>query len=194
MARRDDGDHWFDDAETRRRRRRARHDKQNRTLYILLAAGAVSLMFCGGVAVFVASAVKQVARAARNIAPPDRPFEAGEPDLTVSAGDLYKAYDRNEQRADDKYLGETVQVDGVVAAVDPLPGGGWRVTLSTGPTHARVHAEFDPNKGPQVKQLAPGQRCSIVGFCDGKVPDIDPVGGQPGFGWVVVLSACRVAG
>lgn len=195
MARRYHDDHDEDDdiddyvdPQARRRRRQARRDKKNRTLYILLAAGAVTLLFCGGVAWFVASAVKEVARATRQLGPPAPGDEAGPPAYHLSAEDLYRAFEKNEARAEGKYGGESVRVNGTVAAVEQIPGIGWRVALATGRNHARVHAEFDPNKGHLVSRLTPGQPCSVVGVCDGKVPD--PTGAGL---WVVTLFACRLA-
>lgn len=195
MPRRDDD--RDDDFDLRRRRKRARQEKQNRTLYILLAAGAVVVMGCGGVAVFVASAVKQAARAARDINRVANPgTEAGPPTIQVSAEDLYKAYEKNEDRADDKHGGESVQVDGVVEMIDNQPVPGWRVTLSTGRNHARVHASFDSAREAAVSRLTPGQRCSIIGTCDGRVAEFEAFGGRPPRdfeAWVVGLSGCRLA-
>jgi hypothetical protein len=168
-------------------RRRKREDRKKRQLYILLAAAAVAIMVCGGVGAVVLSGLKHVARAARNSGEGDPPDEAGPPVAKLSALELYRAYDRDEARADDRYFERSVAVEGTIANVDQLPGLGWRVALSTGPNHARVHAWFAHNQRA-TGRLAVGQKCAIIGQCCGKGPD--PTGAGR---WVVTLGACRVS-
>jgi hypothetical protein len=166
-------------------RRRKREDRKQRQLYILLAAVAVVAVVCSGVGAIVLSAVKHVVQAARIN---DEPDEAGPPVAKVTAEDLCRLYDRDEDRADRRYLSQSIQVDGVVASVEKQPDSGWRVALTTGPTHARIHGWFDARHGAIVSRLAIGQKCSIIGICDGKEPDPNVRGA-----WTVSLGSCRLA-
>jgi hypothetical protein len=165
-------------------RRRKREDRKKRQLYILLAAAAVAAAVCTGVGAVVWSGVKHAVRAVRD-ADPD---EVGPPDARLTAERLYGAYEKNEDQADDRYLSSSIQVDGVIANIERQPDSGWRVSLTSGPNHARVHAWFDAKQGDAIGRLVIGQKCSIVGVCGGKGPDTT----RPGL-WAVNLGPCRLA-
>jgi hypothetical protein len=183
-------DDWEDTGRTERRRRR-KEDRKKRTLYILIAASAVFLVTCGGVVTFV---VVQTRRAVKEFQQVMKPFETGPPVARVSADDLVRAYEQNADAAFEKYTGESVQVDGIVASVSKQPDGSYLVTLQTG-NSARVHAEFDIGRGADARKLQPGLKCSIIGICDGVLDDFDNFPPKPrrGGDLIVMISFCRLA-
>lgn len=48
----------------------------------------------------------------------DKPPDPNEPPIKISADDLYAAYTKDSQKANDRYRGKTVQVTGIIQGLD----------------------------------------------------------------------------
>ena len=85
--------------------------------------------------------------------------------ITISAEDLYKAYESNEADADKLYQGKIVIVTGKVGTIDakiPL------VLLVDARQKPIVQCGFAADQKGAVLKLEPGQTVTVRGTCGGK--------------------------
>lgn len=99
-------------------------------------------------------------------------------EMTVSAADLYAAFEADEAAANARYLGKILAVEGQVREANTLPDGTVKVVLDTGKDFG-VLCEFDPNTSHKRTQFEPGERLTLKGEC-------------AGFNFDVLLSRCAV--
>ncbi len=92
------------------------------------------------------------------------------PDFVLTASELLEAYSQDERRADDLYLGQILQVTGMVSEVKEDGNGSGVVILDTGSLMESIQCEMD--LAFRHGQAAEGQTLSIKGFCAGKIMDI----------------------
>ena len=90
------------------------------------------------------------------------------PDITISAGELYQAYDANEVAADTKYMGKILQVSGTVEDISKDLYDTIYVTLSGGDEWSLgVDCFFADSHTNDAANLSKGDRVTIKGKCDG---------------------------
>ncbi|MCS7037334.1 MAG: hypothetical protein RMJ33_06920 [Saprospiraceae bacterium] len=87
-------------------------------------------------------------------------------DLTLSAAELYAAYEADEAAANARYLGKILAVEGQVREANTLPDGTVKVVLDTGKDFG-VLCEFDPNTQHKRTDFQPGERLTLQGECAG---------------------------
>ena len=86
--------------------------------------------------------------------------------ITVSAEDLYKAYDSNEAEADKLYQGKIVIVTGKIGIIDAkIPV----VYLMDARQKANILCDFTRDQKDAVSKLEFGQTVTVKGKCAGKV-------------------------
>ncbi len=95
---------------------------------------------------------------------PTRPVK-----VAVTAADLARAYD-NEEKADDDYDGEQLEVTGTVSGTRRDPDGGTMIILAGKPGRA-IACEFDPDQDTAVARVKVGDRVTVRGECEGIVND-----------------------
>ncbi len=87
-------------------------------------------------------------------------------EMTISAADLYAAFEADESAANARYLGKILAVEGPVREVNTLPDGTVKVVLDTGKDFG-VLCEFDPNTSHKRTHFEPGERLTLKGECAG---------------------------
>lgn len=99
-------------------------------------------------------------------------------EMTVSAADLYMAFEADEAAANARYLGKILAVEGQVREANTLPDGTVKVVLDTGKDFG-VLCEFDPNTSHRRTHFEPGEQLTLKGEC-------------AGFNFDVLLARCAV--
>ncbi len=87
-------------------------------------------------------------------------------ELTISAEELYRAFETDEPAANARYLGKILAVNGRVREVNTLPDGTVKVILDTGRDFG-VLCEFDPNTRHARTAFSPGEPLTLKGECAG---------------------------
>jgi hypothetical protein len=99
------------------------------------------------------------------------------PGITISAEDLYKAYQSNEAEADHLYQGKIVVVTGTVGTVS-TPGEGMgraAVILVDARQKEIVNCfGFAASEKDAISKLKPGQKVTVKGKCMGKIATDTP--------------------
>jgi hypothetical protein len=89
--------------------------------------------------------------------------------ISVSAVDLWSAYDGNAVKADSTYKGKVVRLSGKVSKVDKdLTDDKPYVALECAPYMDWVHVYFKQSEASKLADLNKGQTITIVGKCEGK--------------------------
>lgn len=92
---------------------------------------------------------------------------------SVSAADLFLAFNTDEQAATAKFVGvneQVVQVSGTIRSLEPASTDKVNVTLETGDAMAGVVCEF--NKADVPVEWKAGDQVSVKGICTGMLLDI----------------------
>ena len=89
--------------------------------------------------------------------------------IVVSAVDLVKAYQANEAASDNKYLGQPLQITGVVSEVKKDSTGTVMLTLKSDDAFAGVSCTLNKtgNSLPTI-----GATVTVKGFCNGFLSDV----------------------
>ena len=100
---------------------------------------------------------------------PHRDFERAEPDLVLSAADLYNDFILDEAAAEAKYAGKVVLISGEVAAVEQADD---MVIVSFVFTDGMfggegVRCTMLENHHAHALQLSPGDKIAVKGYCTG---------------------------
>ena len=115
---------------------------------------------------------------------PHRTAEDEKPSATLTAGELYGAFQAGEAEANKKYLKKVVQVSGVVEGITTDNKGATVINLSTASEDAGiVSATFPADKKPTVEL---GGNIALKGICSGYIAG-DLLGGE------VQLTQCALA-
>lgn len=99
------------------------------------------------------------------------------PAVTVSAEDLYKAYQSNEADADKAYQGKIVIVTGTVGTISTPEQGMGRPAIILFDSKQKPIVDcfgFSPTEADAIKKLKPGQKVTVKGKCMGKVATDEP--------------------
>ncbi len=92
------------------------------------------------------------------------------PDFTMSAVELYKAFETDETSATSKYVQKVIEVTGTVEAVNRGEGNSVNVSLKTGSVLGNVICTFQGL--PAGTALKDGQDAVIRGECSGFLTDV----------------------
>jgi tRNA_anti-like len=116
---------------------------------------------------FAAEIAKEEARRKVELAQAAQEVQAGGNVIRVSAFELARAYDQDDDRADALYSGKVLEVTGQVEELD-LTGETYTVLLKGIPDDS-VNCEFakDPAVRARLVQLKPGDTVTIRGKCPG---------------------------
>ena len=94
------------------------------------------------------------------------------PEYTVSAQELYKAYEDNGVAADEKYKDKVILVNGIVETIDKDITDAIYVTLKTSMYSASVQCLFANSHTKEAASLKKGTKVSIKGKVDGKLGNV----------------------
>jgi|SRR6267142_5105910 len=89
--------------------------------------------------------------------------------ITISAEDLYKAYESNEADADRLYQGKALIVSGTVGDTDTPAAGNSAITLAAQKSAAVQCFGFGADQKDAISRLRTGQSVSVKGKCMGRV-------------------------
>lgn len=93
---------------------------------------------------------------------------ANEKGIEVTAAQLVKEYQENEQEANKKYLDKALQVTGAVSQLDKNQEGKTTVMLSSDDAMTGVLCTLKEEAGT----IAAGSTITIKGFCSGMLSDV----------------------
>ena len=99
------------------------------------------------------------------------------PPITVSAEELYKAYQSNEAEADKLYQGKIVIVTGTVGTTSAPEEGMGRPAVILVDAHQKTIVNcfgFATEDKDAISKLKTGQKVSVKGKCMGKVATDEP--------------------
>jgi len=99
------------------------------------------------------------------------------PPITVSAEELYKAYQSNEAEADKLYQGKIVIVTGTVGTTSAPEEGMGRPAVILVDAHQKTIVNcfgFATDEKDAISKLKTGQKVSVKGKCMGKVATDEP--------------------
>lgn len=91
------------------------------------------------------------------------------PDFKFSAVDLFEQYAEDEVRANERYLGKLLEVEGSVSGIEEDETS-LKIYLFTGDELSSIQCEFEQN--PNIVNLEIGRFVTVRGFCSGKLLDI----------------------
>ena len=96
------------------------------------------------------------------------------PEVTVSAYEIYQAYEANEVAADLKYKEKVIQVSGVVESIGTDFMDTIYVSLSVGDEYeiSSVQCFFADSHKADAASLSKGQRVTIKGLGDGYLMNV----------------------
>lgn len=81
-------------------------------------------------------------------------------DFTMTATELFEAFEENEETANEKYIGKTIQVNGTVNQVDDK-----NIVLGDGMTS--VNCALSIKAASEMPDISTGQEVTIKGECAG---------------------------
>ncbi|MBE1554807.1 OB-fold protein [Sporosarcina limicola] len=87
--------------------------------------------------------------------------------ITISALNLYKAYDDNEVAADQKYRDKQLEVSGKVKDIGKDIFDKIYVTIDTGEVLGSVYVSFAKGQEGKIADLKKGQSLTVEGKCGG---------------------------
>lgn len=102
-------------------------------------------------------------------------FRAGiakqQPDYVVDATTLFAEYEADEDAANQKYLGKTIEVSGDVNHVDKTTDP-VTISLETGALMGNLVCELSKTLAVDVTGIEEGENITIKGSCSGKLLDV----------------------
>lgn len=105
----------------------------------------------------------------------NKPFEdmnRAKADATLSASELFTAFESDEAAANEQYLDKVVQVSGTVREASTDASGIISITLESGNELAGVICQLDNLSEHPRKEFKPGEQITIKGVCTGMLMDV----------------------
>jgi len=93
--------------------------------------------------------------------------------IKVSAIDLYKAFETNEQQANTTYVGKVLEISGAIAEIENTDSIARVIFSVPDATFGSVRVSMDKRHSEDVKSLAPAQNIVVKGFCSGFLSDVE---------------------
>lgn len=92
-----------------------------------------------------------------------------QPDLTITASELSKAYDSNEVKADQQYKDKLVLISGKVKSIEVMAGQTFIVLDSGNPSSITdIQCFLNDSEKDKASELQKGNNVSLQGKVDGK--------------------------
>ncbi len=106
---------------------------------------------------------------------PHKDFGASAPDYTLTAGELWKAFDAGEAAANARYVAgdKTILLTGSVAEVTRTGDGTYAVTLTQPGQPGSVACTMMPSESDKAQKLKRGDAVRLKGQCTGMEELID---------------------
>ncbi len=102
-------------------------------------------------------------------------FRAGiakeEPDYVIDARTLFAEYDADEDAANQKYLGKTIEVSGDINHIDKTTDP-VTISLEVGAVMGNLVCELSKTVEVDVTGIEEGEKITIKGSCSGKLLDV----------------------
>lgn len=95
-----------------------------------------------------------------------------QPDFTISAVDLYRAFQEDERAANEVYLGKIIRVSGAVLDIEKEDGLVSAVRLDVGELLDGVVCEMDRVYLREAGELRAGDEVVLQGVCTGFLEDV----------------------
>lgn len=92
------------------------------------------------------------------------------PDYTITAEELQKAFESDENASTSKFVNKIVEVTGVISSIEKGENDAFNVALKTGSSMSSVICTFPGDSG--ISGLAPGQTVTLRGECSGFLLDV----------------------
>ena len=89
--------------------------------------------------------------------------------FTISAVDLYSAFGTNENQANQKYLGKTIAVDGIITDIDTDKNGSDVLFLKSNNDMNGILCTLEPGQNGDFKINQP---IKLKGMCTGFLQDV----------------------
>lgn len=105
----------------------------------------------------------------------NKPFEdmnRAKADITLSAAELFTAFESDEAAANEQYLDKVVQVSGTVREASTDESGNISITLESGNELSGVICQLDNLAEHPRKEFKPGEQITIKGVCTGMLMDV----------------------
>ena len=102
---------------------------------------------------------------------PHENIGAAQPDLSISAVELFTAFETDENAANAQYLGKIIEVSGVVSESGANDDGSARVVLETGGMFG-IACSLDPLTQHPSTAFPVGEKIKIKGKCSGYNLDV----------------------
>ena len=93
--------------------------------------------------------------------------------IKVTAIDLYKAFETNEQQANTTYVGKVLEISGAVAEIENTDSIARVIFSVPDATFGSVRVSMDKRHLDDVKSLTPSQNIVVKGFCSGFLTDVE---------------------
>jgi uncharacterized protein (DUF1330 family) len=93
--------------------------------------------------------------------------------LKVTAVELYKAFETNEQQANATYVGKVLEISGSIAELENADSVARVVFSVPDATFGSVRVSLDKRYADEIKSLAPSQNIIVKGFCSGFLTDVE---------------------
>jgi hypothetical protein len=103
-----------------------------------------------------------------NLKPKD--LQKVKPDFVITATDLLKAFESDENSATAKYVNMIVEVSGTIQSVKPGENSALTISLNTGSDISSVICTLQGNTGPT--NFRTGEQITIRGNCSGFLMDV----------------------
>ncbi len=113
-------------------------------------------------AAFRARVAPQVAKLAHAAAAAAAEKELKASSVSVTAAELFNAYQANEVAADDKYKGKKLLVTGAVASIDKGAFGGLHLRLATWNEFMPVMCSMESSEKASLAQLSRGEQVRVL--------------------------------
>jgi hypothetical protein len=93
--------------------------------------------------------------------------------IKVTAVELYKAFETNEQQANATYVGKVLEISGSIAELENADSVARVVFSVPDATFGSVRVSLDKRYADEIKSLAPSQNIIVKGFCSGFLTDVE---------------------
>lgn len=94
------------------------------------------------------------------------------PELSIQSQELIRAFETNEQDANNKYVGKLIEVSGKVFQIDNTADGSTNILLESENPMSTVMCQLDPLQKQEHSGLVVGQSIILKGKCSGFTTDV----------------------
>ena len=100
---------------------------------------------------------------------PVKSLESSKPDYTFSASELFDYFSDDEEEANQKFIGKTIQLNGTIHEINREHGV---VLLKTDDLFSGVSCKLAARQKIAIDSLLENQEIIIIGECSGKLLDV----------------------